>query len=280
MGSGELSRLWARRAAAGPRGCGSMVERELPKLETGVRFPSPALFGAGLLFASYAEIDDRSSRDVQGLGELSREPADPIEKVPPHRLRQRRHVARGCVEIGETGRRDARWSRGTHAVRTDRTPRPWKGRPTTNGRRSRSRSTRASLRRRGRSPASPGSRGAPLRVATPRTARGHRPDEGPDGSQRTPHGARSDGRRSPRPPHRPSGRRRGSPPRFPPRYGPWAARSASTARMFAAGSTAIRSTSRGANRLESWPVPAARSTTTEPERSELRSATHATASGA
>ena len=30
--------------AAGPRGCGSMAERKLPKLETGVRFPSPALF--------------------------------------------------------------------------------------------------------------------------------------------------------------------------------------------------------------------------------------------
>src|SRR5687768_16822785 len=27
---------------AGARGCGSMAERELPKLETGVRFPSPA----------------------------------------------------------------------------------------------------------------------------------------------------------------------------------------------------------------------------------------------
>ena len=31
--------------AVGKRGCGSMAERELPKLETGVRFPSPALFG-------------------------------------------------------------------------------------------------------------------------------------------------------------------------------------------------------------------------------------------
>src|SRR5207248_6020406 len=29
--------------AVGPRGCGSMAERKLPKLETGVRFPSPAL---------------------------------------------------------------------------------------------------------------------------------------------------------------------------------------------------------------------------------------------
>ena len=29
----------------GPRGCGSMVERKLPKLETGVRFPSPAPSG-------------------------------------------------------------------------------------------------------------------------------------------------------------------------------------------------------------------------------------------
>src|SRR6476660_7474128 len=31
-----------RLRAVGPRGCGSMAERKLPKLETGVRFPSPA----------------------------------------------------------------------------------------------------------------------------------------------------------------------------------------------------------------------------------------------
>src|SRR6185369_11823735 len=34
--------LASRRSAAGPRGCSSMVERQLPKLIVRVRFPSPA----------------------------------------------------------------------------------------------------------------------------------------------------------------------------------------------------------------------------------------------
>src|SRR5580692_2351025 len=34
--------LALRRSAAGPRGCSSMVERQLPKLIVRVRFPSPA----------------------------------------------------------------------------------------------------------------------------------------------------------------------------------------------------------------------------------------------
>ncbi len=52
----------------------------------------------------------RSTTVLPGMcsvsGSSRREPADPIEELPPHRLRQGRHVARGRVEIGETGRRD------------------------------------------------------------------------------------------------------------------------------------------------------------------------------
>jgi hypothetical protein len=80
MGPGELSRLWARRAAAGPRGCGSMAERELPKLETGVRFPSPALLDLALVVDSLAEIDDGPPPHVQSLGQAATELADPFQE--------------------------------------------------------------------------------------------------------------------------------------------------------------------------------------------------------
>jgi hypothetical protein len=56
--------------------------------------------------------------------------------------------------------------------------------------------------------------------------------------------------------------------------------SCKTARMFAAGSTAITRHPMAANRRESWPVPAARSITVDPGSRPARSAVHATASGA
>jgi hypothetical protein len=57
-------------------------------------------------------------------------------------------------------------------------------------------------------------------------------------------------------------------------------RDAKTARMFDAGSTASSRTPSFANSLESWPVPAARSTTRERWSRRLLAATQATASGA
>jgi hypothetical protein len=52
------------------------------------------------------------------------------------------------------------------------------------------------------------------------------------------------------------------------------------ARMLAAGSTATTRTPSEANRRESWPVPAARSTTSEPACNLPLSATQPTAAGA
>ncbi len=71
------------------RGCGSMVERKLPKLETGVRFPSPAPVPSPQVVASaFRRVDARSTCPPRTL-------ESHVRPVRPRTRRTRRSA--GCA---------------------------------------------------------------------------------------------------------------------------------------------------------------------------------------
>ncbi len=71
-----------------------------PSSKRGFDSPHP-LFRFRLLRALHREIDDAPAWEPEGLGEALREPTDALQEIHADGLRQRCHITRRRVEIGE-----------------------------------------------------------------------------------------------------------------------------------------------------------------------------------
>ncbi len=98
-----------------PRGCSSMVERQLPKLHTRVRFPSPAPPVATKAVAWPFRSGRLTPRDAAGT-QVSRTPSRLVGAAAGH------HVRRRMIPSKLLGRRYSRWEIGAKRGTLDASP--------------------------------------------------------------------------------------------------------------------------------------------------------------